>query len=136
MKKIMLMILPVMMLFLFQGCKKDEVSSSTLLITFTSHPQGGTQVATVSSGFDGIVVGNAKAIEVTAEWWWEDANHQNSMIKKTEQITFSSNNNTSKSTAYSASSGYILLNYYWVKLKWTDDSGVHTLESGKAFCQQ
>ena len=30
--------------------------------------------------------------------------------------------------------GYILLNYYWVKFKWTDDNDSHELESGKTYC--
>ena len=55
-------------------------------------------------------------------------------ISLSEQVTFNSENSVSKSTVYSAPPGYILLNYYWVKFKWTDESGAHEVESDKAFC--
>ena len=126
--------------FLFSACKKEEITPDppppdvTLNLSVTNQPDGGNQVNTVSCEYDGSVSVSDESIQVTVEWWWEDGNHENAALKDSEQVTFDSKNTVSKSTVYSAGSGYVLLNYYWVKFKWTDDDGSHEIESGKAYC--
>ncbi len=78
--------------------------------------------------------GNAEDITATVEWWWENFFGANDQIVKSEQAIFSSESYATKSTSYSAGSGFILLNYYWVEIHWTDDDGSHSIQSSKAFC--
>jgi hypothetical protein len=123
------------------GCENAE---TVLNLSVTSNPDGGNEVGLVSCTFQGYLeaIGGGmlgsketETISVTAEWWWENADHENAELKDSETFTFSTETPTSFTTTYSAGTGYILLNYYWVKLTWTDADGSHTLESGKAFCQ-
>jgi hypothetical protein len=124
------------------GCENAE----TLLdLTITTHPQGGGSVERVSCTFEGFLetIGggmfgpnDTEPVSVSAEWWWEDSNNQNDELMDSETFTVTNETPTSFTTTYSAATGYILLNYYWVKLTWTDAEGSHTVESGKAFCQR
>lgn len=125
-------ILGLCLIVLFLGCPKKE---SILSVSITQHPQGGANVSTVSCTFQGELTQGQDPISVTVEWWWEDANHANGAIQKTETFTFSSESPTSYTTSYSAGAGYILLNYWWVKIRWTNgDGSTGLVESGKAFC--
>ena len=107
---------------------------TVLNITITQHPEGGNDVNKVSVEYEGIVSGTIEPISVTVQWWWEDGNHENPNMMNSEETVFNSNNVTTKTTLYSAPVGYVLLNYYWVKLIWTDDTGSHELSSSKAYC--
>lgn len=85
--------------------------------------------------FDGTVV--HLSVETRVEWWWEDSNHENAILKDWAPYGFSSPNDNaviSKTTVYTAKTGYILMNYYWVKISWDDDNGHHLVESSKAYC--
>ena len=119
--------------FIFSSCK-EEIIPTELTLTVTTQPEGGNSVNTVSCEFEGALSVPEQSIQVTVEGWWEDGNHENAALKDSEQVTFNSENIVSKSTVYSAASGYVLLNYYWVKFKWTDDAEAHEIESGKAYC--
>jgi len=134
MKKNYYLLIILSIVLIFSSCKKEEILPTTLSLNVTTQPQGGTQVNTVSCEFNGTVSEADKSISVTVEWWWEDGNHENAALKDSEEVLFSSSSPVSKSTTYSAGPGYVLVNYYWVKLKWTDDNGAHEIESGKAFC--
>jgi len=133
MKKQYYILLILSFVFVFSSCKK-EIIPTTLNLSVTTQPEGGNEVNSVSCEFEGTVSVPDQSIPVTVEWWWENGDHENATMKDSEQVTFNSENSVSKSTVYSAASGYILLNYYWVKLKWTDDEGSHEIESGKAYC--
>ena len=135
MKKIIILILAVASVSLLTTCQKDKTPAETnLSVSITQQPSGGAQVNTVSVRFSGIISGNVQPVAVTVEWWWEDGYHSNAKLKSSDEHTFNSSSTTTKSTAWSADSGYILLNYYWVKITWTDDSGSHLIESSKAYC--
>ena len=135
MKKIKLFVLAIIIIPLFSTCHKDQVPAKTQLsVSITQNPSGGAQVNSVSAKFQGSINGTVKPVSVTAEWWWEDGYHSNSKIKSSTEYTFDSGSITSKSTVLSAPTGYILLNYYWVKITWTDDDGQHSIESSKAYC--
>jgi hypothetical protein len=103
-------------------------------ITITQEPSGGSQINQVKVKFSGIITGKIKPVDVTVEWWWENAAHANTAMEGTTDFTFDSGISTSKSSTFAAPYGYILLNYWWVKIIWTDDAGDHLLESDKAFC--
>jgi len=138
MKKLFYFLAVFGFIFLITSCDKDDdetvVKKATLDLTVKTQPEGGKSVNSVNCEFTGAVSTSNKSIQVTVEWWWESLDHSNSKIMNSEQVTFSSTSATSKSTVYKAGTGYILLNYYWVKFKWTDDDGSHEMESGKAYC--
>ena len=117
-----------------ESSKAYFASSVTLNLSIITQPEGGAQVSSVSCSFEGAVSAPDQTAQVTVEWWWENGNHEDATLKNSEQVTFSSENTVSKLTVYSADPGYILLNYYWVKFKWADDSGAHEIESDKAYC--
>ena len=118
----------------FSFCKK-EIIPTELILSVTTNPQGEANADSVTCSFNGAVSVPDQSVQLTVEWWYEDENHENAEMKNTEQITFNSETAVSKTTVYSVSDGSILKNYYWVKFKWTDDSGTHELESDKAFCE-
>ena len=137
MKKFRLLIIALVTVSLFNTCQKDKTPAETnLTVLITRHPTGGIQVNSVSVYFTGEVLGNITPVSATVEWWWEDGYHSNSKLKSSTEYTFNSSSTTSKTTVWSADSGYILLNYYWVKIRWTDDNGDHLLESSKAYCKR
>lgn len=134
-----LFLFPVMIaIVLFSGCKKvnDSVEDKRLLsITITQNPTGGSQIEQLTVKFDGTLA--CLLVEARVEWWWEDSNHQNAKHKKNDFFTFSSPNNNvviSKTAVYTAETGNILMNYYWVKIYWDDENGNHVVESNKAYC--
>jgi hypothetical protein len=135
MKKLLYFLAVSGFIFLITSCDKDDETTPTVLsLNVKTQPEGGRSVNSVSCEFTGSLNVSDKSVQVTVEWWWESLDHENSKLMNSEQVTFSSVNSTSKSTVHSAASGYILLNYYWVKFKWTDDNGSHEIESGKAYC--
>ena len=140
MKKIIIIILAVVTFSLFTTCQKDKTPAETnLSVSFTQQPSGGAQVNTVSVRFAGTISGNVQPVAVTVEWWWEDGYHSNAKLKSSAEYTFNSSSTTTKSnfpTYLWKCFNYILLNYYWVKISWTDDSGSHLIESSKAYCTQ
>lgn len=123
---------------LFGGC----ISKKTFLtISITSDPQGGWSTSSLSCSFRGYLeargglFGGVHPITATVEWWWENYYHQNSQKMKSKTYTFSTKGTTTRTTTYSAASGYVLLNYWWVKIKWTDEDGnSYTIQSNKAYC--
>ena len=135
MKKITLLILAITTVLLFSTCQKDKTPAETnLTVTITQNPSGGSQIHSVSVHFTGKVTGYVKSVPVIVEWWWEDGNHSNSKMKSSTEFVFNSSSTTTKSTMWSANVGYVFLNYYWVKISWTDDDGQHNIESTKAYC--
>jgi len=110
---------------------------TTLDLTITEDPQGGAQVSSVTVEFEAGLVDGDTPITVTVEWWWENAVHEEDEMMDSENITVSSQTVQTFTSTYSASSGFILLNYWWVKIKWTDEAGdSHEVESDQAYCYQ
>ncbi|HOY31523.1 MAG TPA: hypothetical protein PKW80_06560 [Bacteroidales bacterium] len=129
MKKVIIIISAIIFL---AGCKKEE----ELSLSIKQSPVGGSQVDALSASFEGKILSRKpqKTFTVTVEWWWENSYHGDQTMQKSEQFAFNSNSYQTKSTVYQAPAGYILMNYYWIKLIWTDDNGSHILESGKGYC--
>lgn len=125
-------------MLLLSGCITKKTS---LNVNITSSPQGGRNVSRLSCSFEGYLTasgglfGGVHPITTSVEWWWENYFHSDAKIMKSETYEFSTTGVQRYSTVYSAAPGYVLLNYYWVKIKWTDEDGVsHTRESSKAYC--
>jgi PKD repeat protein len=113
---------------------KLEKGQTALSLTITKQPVGGTDVESVSVNVDGIVTGYLRPVYVSAEWYFQPAGGGLPILKSSTEYVFDSKLITSKSTVYSAPPGYVLANYYYLKLVWTDDSGQHALVSEKALC--
>ena len=125
-------------MLLLSGCISKKTSLNVII---TSSPQGGINVSRLSCSFEGCLTasgglfGGVHPITATIEWWWENYFHTDAKVMKSETHEFRTTGTERSSTVYSTSSGYILLNYYWVKIKWTDENGTsHTRESSKAYC--
>jgi len=134
MKKLLLLII----LATFVGCAKEPApipEKNTLNVIVAQNPQGGTNVTSLSVSFTGIVQGTIKPVRVMVEWWFENGLHLLPVIKSSTEYTFDSELPTTKTAVYAAPGGYIFLNYYWVKISWTDDNGQHFIESSKVYCQ-
>lgn len=123
----------VCMIVFATGCKKDE--ETHLSVNFDVGPTSGTGINTLSCSFTGEISGTIKPVTVTVEWWWEDGNHENRQMKSSQEFIFENDLPTYKSTTYSAAPGNILLNYFWVEIKWTDDAGSREEISNVAFCE-
>ena len=126
------------------GCSKTE-PETTLTISFTQNPSGGNNTTSVSAQYKGNLnfiegtgllqpAGEPEPITATVKWWWENFSGGGDQIVKSEMVTFDSETSTTKSATYEANPGYILMNYYWVEIHWTDDDGSHSIQSSKAFC--
>lgn len=125
-------------MLLLSGCISKKTS---LHVNILSHPQGGRNISHLSCSFEGYLkasgglFGGVHPITATVEWWWENYFHSDAKIMKSESHEFKTAGLEMCSTAYSTSAGWILLNYYWVKIKWTDENGSsHKIESAKAYC--
>jgi hypothetical protein len=130
-------------LLLLVGC--SEKPKTTLDLRFTEHPCGGCNVGTVSAEFRGRLdftegkgifqsKGSPKHITATVEWWWENAYHGDDEKVHSDHVTFYSESCSTRTTYVTASPGYVSLNYWWVKIRWSDDDGSYTIESSKAYC--
>lgn len=134
----------VLMLVFAVGCNPFKKPDTLLVVAITSNPQGGNLTSSVSCTFTGTLETSGGGlfasktpdpITATVEWWWENYYHEDQGQKKSETFTFSTEDAESETTTYAADSGYVLLNYWWVKISWTDgDDTPHTLESSKAYC--
>jgi len=134
MKKLLLLIIFAALV----GCTKEPAplpEKNTLNVTVTQSPQSGTNVSSLSVSFTGTVQGTIKPVRVMVEWWFENGLHLNQTVKNSTEYTFDGALQTTKTTVYTAPAGYVFLNYYWVKISWTDDLGQHLVESSKAYCQ-
>ncbi|MEN6619590.1 MAG: hypothetical protein ABFC28_08900 [Rikenellaceae bacterium] len=126
-------LLVLFVLVLLMGCKK-EPQPTVLNLAITQQPTGGYNVETVSATFTGSITGDIVPVVVTIEWWWENGYHTDQKMKSTNNYTFSSATMNAFTTSWAASAGYYHLNYFWIKIKWTDANGAHVMESNKAYC--
>ena len=121
-----------LVLLVFCSCSKDP-DPTEVHVVITQHPSGGKQQESVSVTFDAQLKGEVKPIELTIEWWWESGDQTTQQLVDTERITINTSGTTSRSAVYRTAPGYILLNYYWAKIRWSDDTGQKEVESGKAY---
>jgi len=131
---VLLSLLVIAALVMFAGCGGEEEPEETILeVTITAHPQGGVNIQSVDCTFEGEITSGDGPVQVTIEWWWEDEFGFNDQVVETDYHDFTEQQPVAHTTSFFAPLGFVLLNYYWVELSWTDDNGDHTLESTKAF---
>nr|BDD47197.1 hypothetical protein 8 [Balneolaceae bacterium] len=133
----------ILVAFFTISCGKGE-GETTLDIFVDQHPVGGTSVSSVDAIFDITrnfedkssilqAKGEPKDITIEVEWWWMSGDGASTEMVESETYTVSSDSDRIR-YSYSAGSGYILLNYYYAKVRWTDDSGSYEIDTDEAYC--
>ena len=90
-------------LIIFTGCGGEEEPEETILeVTITQHPQGGVNVQSVSCTFECEITNGSGTVQVTIEWWWEDAAGLNDQVVETDYVDFTQNQPVSHTTTFSA----------------------------------
>jgi hypothetical protein len=127
----------ILISILFIGC-----SDQTLSVSVTKNPIGGTSVRQVTADYKGAMksgglfgLASVKPIDIKVEWMWQDFYRTRNQVMRSDIITFDTDGETTKSTSYNEVSGYVLANYYYLRLSWSDDAGSHSVESAKAYCK-
>jgi hypothetical protein len=133
MKKTLLFLLSFLIFALFSSCKKEDSAPTELNIQVTHEPAAGALVNSIYADFNGEITGPIKPINVTAQWWWEEFPGRNTQLLGSQTYTFNSGVNTSHSFEFSAPNGYVLWHYFWLRLSWTDDKGLHTINTSKVY---
>jgi len=110
-------------------------TDTILDVQFFYHPIGGYDITEVDCAFTGELIQGNEPITAYVEWWWEDAYGSNDQMVWSGYYIFDSDEPELATTYFSAPTGYILLNYYWVKIHWTNEDGSsREIESNKAYC--
>lgn len=118
---------------LLSGCEKENQPTRLDLI-ITQQPTGGCNVSTVNMTVYGIVLGDPKPITVIVEWWWVNGLGTNHQLRGTSSRVFEPGKNIAFTSGLNAKTGCYHMNFIWAKVRWTDDTGSHLLESNKAYC--
>ncbi|XWN37865.1 MAG: hypothetical protein ROO71_02835 [Balneola sp.] len=145
MNKTILSRLVIFSFVIFVSCGTGK-GKTTLDISWRLEPQGGTSVVLLNARawvekkfIDQSTVfqseSDPKDITVRAEWWWRSGNKTSTEMVgfNTYEISGGSGLTTIRES-YEAPEGFILANYYYLILKWTDDEGYHELKSREVFC--
>ncbi len=115
------------------GCEK-KIQPTRLDLIITQQPTGGYNVSTVHMTVTGTITGDPKPITVVVEWWWKSGYGTNQQLRSTSSKVFEPGKTTAFTSGLNAQPGYYHLNYIWAKIKWTDDTGSHMIESNEVFC--
>ncbi|MBN2379787.1 hypothetical protein JXM67_08305 [candidate division WOR-3 bacterium] len=105
------------------NCDSNVITIDSVNIT----PPGGYDVATLTAEIHASASGTHT---IKAEWKWHGQGSSVEEVVKTEYITMDHDGNYY--SEYSASSGYVLLNYYWIEL--FDDDGILLKKASEVFC--
>lgn len=129
-------------IILLTGCGVGD-GETTLSVSFSPQPQGGTDVNVVETTVnirrnfnDNSNIFQSSPdpddILVTFEWWWESGDGRNTerMTRNTRTIRSSSESYNARITA---GTGYVFMNYYYLRVIWTDDRGQREARSRKVF---
>lgn len=142
-KNLLFGIVAVLLVFVTTGCGTGD-GKTTLDARFLSEPQGGEYVQEVSAELElnrrfkdksSFLQSSASPEDITVRimWVFEPRTDAGPEVMESERVTVG-NDRATYSTSYSAGSGNVLLNYWSVRIEWTDDEGTHTIESDKALC--
>lgn len=129
MKKIIIL-LPLLLLL---GCNKMP-QPTVLDIMITESPVGGYMVSSLQVTVLGTLSGEEKPINATVEWWWESGLHTQAKKVYQKNIVFRESGGKAFTLRYETDPYYVFQNYYWIKVRWTDDTGRYFVESEKVFC--
>lgn len=113
------------------SCGKD----TRLIIDISQHPQGGTNVDSLTCSIMGRLVDGTLHTIATIEWWWCDTLRQNTQAVSQETYTFSQDVWEEYTTVLGPPTVHMLDQGYWVKVKWQDeDDTEHEMNSDTAWC--
>lgn len=130
MKKLFLL---TILLLALLACSK-QAQPTRLDVVITQHPVGGFNVSALTTTISGTMSGDIKPVNVTLEWWWENGLHMGQKMLSSSTYAFITAKATIYTSTWNSQAGYYHLNYFWAKIRWTDDLGVHELETQKAYC--
>lgn len=137
MKKLFTLICLFALLIVASCTKETQPKPETQFeMSITQQPVGGINVSTVSTTVLGTIVGTVKPIDVTVEWFVENATHENAFAISTSIIKFTEGTAIAKSSACRVLDPYRHSVYYWLKLTWEDSAGKHVIETDKVFCER
>jgi hypothetical protein len=107
------------------NCSKD------ISVEWTNIPNGGSNINTATAEFNikidaGLFA--SKKEDITIKWVWQNGTKTSSKVVSTSNRSCSDGDNVY--TTYSATSGYILMNYYHVELYDSDDERISSSVSG------
>ena len=137
-------IILLLLMYALSSCSTGD-GRTVLNIDIYNHPDSGYQVDYVRANFEVErefidesnifqTAGEPDDIQITIEWWWQAGDFSETR-KVATRTTYINQDFDSFTTTYYAESGYVLLNYYWVRIIWTDDDGTWYVESNKANCR-
>jgi len=113
-------------------CGGEETTN--LQVNIVDHPEGGTNVQTVTCYFQARLTGGDEPITATVEWWWDDVGQVQQAIWS-DQWTFTDQDWEDVTTFYTAAVGYVLNGEFWVRIHWNDSEGdPHEVESDHCNC--
>lgn len=87
----------------------------------------------ITTTFVGTISGALKPIAVTMEWFVKDVRYHNSTLFSKNEFIFRETTPT-KLIIYLTLNVYIPSGDYWLRLTWTDDKGLKTIQTNKIFC--
>lgn len=126
----------ILSILLISGCLLPSLTRLSIVII--EHPKGGYNVNYLQCIFKGWLTSTSNFVTpITAyvEWWWENYYGSGDKIVASGSWIFTSKDPEYIITSLKAPSGYIFLNYYWVKIWWYDEDGKYNkVESSKAYC--
>jgi len=141
MKKVFTIITIIVVTILF-GCGKGD-SETTIDVRFISEPADGSNINSISSSLilerefnDKSTLfeqkPSPKNVNMTFEWWWEAGDRSDVKLMQTETFLMDTDRERLDLT-FSVESGFVLANYYWLKIIWEDDEGFQEVNSRKGF---
>ncbi|NQT62349.1 MAG: hypothetical protein HQ556_05260 [Candidatus Marinimicrobia bacterium] len=131
--------------FLSLNTCMTEPGTTSLDVYFSRQPTGGNneQMATALvvadlEYYEATGIGNfddpgTDGVELTVEWWWESALPFDETLMSTEKIWITEEGETALTLSYDAGEGFVVTNYWWVKISWEDDDGEWSVESEQGF---
>ncbi len=142
-RRAILPLLAALFVIVFEGsdCYGPIVKSYISGLEFTSQPQGGSYVQTLSCTF--VVSSDATAAEpdkvpqngdITIRIAWKTDEKTHDVETKKIPWVLNETTYTTVTTTFSAPEGYYLDKTFWVEVSWTDSGGDHIKESEKASC--
>lgn len=125
------------------GCGTGD-GRTTLNAQIVKQPQGGDFVSTADAEFSvdrsfedqsGLLESSAspEEVEVRVQWVFQPRDLSGEEVVSDGRLTISSNDRQTFRASHSAGPGFVLTNYYFLRLTWQDDDGNKRVESQKAF---
>ena len=137
MKKIWLIALVAITVFV--SCGEDEIipDETELVINFLSHPQGGYLVSLITCSFDATLLDSDDVTPITATIYWMYSATSSGSGNYVWSTTYSFTQTTTETyyMTHGAEPGYVFTGYFWALIQWQNEDGSSDeATSNKAYC--